>query len=354
MNLEHYHQIVAHAFYCGEHEAGRRAAEAMLRHPMSPEREATVRRNRTWYTQPLGEIIKADFYRIEGAPCRPGWTLFNPSIVWDDGRFVVNVRSSNYHIVDGRYVIPPEDGDTIRTDNFLAFLDDNLQTKEVHPLAATYERSEYPVDGLEDVRLNVVDGAGLVSATVRNWAGLDGTCRIGVGHVARAATGFTVRDLTVRTTADGQHEKNWMPILGTERFLYHCHLSGMVATVEADGDEWRVTTGGASPHVARGFRGGSQLVPIGGGHWLAIVHEVAHDGNIRIYEHRFVQFDEHDDWRIVAVSRPFAFREPRTIEFCAGLAIRGMRLVASFGVKDEDAWLADVALPDVLGIMEAV
>jgi hypothetical protein len=271
---------------------------------------------------------------------RPGWSRFNPCIIAGDRLPYVNVRSSNYQIVDGKYVMPPEDGETILTDNIGCTLDPETLAIAIQVRAeAEYERTAFPVDGLEDVRLNRVDGECVVSATVRNAAPHDGTCRIGV---AKMEHGNHV-GLVVRETMDGIPEKNWMPILGRREWLYSCSVQGHTATAAEEGDTWRVTIGSPSPAIARGFRGGSQLVPVGMGQWLCIIHEVAQDGNRRIYEHRFVLFRE-DGWRIIGVSEPFWFREHRAIEFCAGLAVIGGSAVASFGVRDAEAWLAEFPL----------
>jgi hypothetical protein len=89
------------------------------------------------------------------------------------------------------------------------------------------------------------------------------------------------------------------------------------------------------------------------GQWLCIIHEVAHDGNRRIYEHRFVLFHE-DGWRIVGVSEPFWFREKRAIEFCAGLAVIDGRAIASFGVRDAEAWLAEFPLHAALAAVRVL
>lgn len=340
--IEHLHQLAAHAWHCGEHEVGRKACERLLSSPLSPDLEDKVRRNRTWYTRPLAELLPSVRHqRIEFDA--GGWTLFNPSIVASGSGWAVNVRSSNYRIVDGRYVIPPEDGDRIRTRNYI------LKTFETTDMKCEYECTEYPVEGLEDVRLNVVNGELLASATVRNFAGLDGTCRIGVARAEVDPHRYT--DLIVRPTAPDKHEKNWMPLLGRREWLYSCHTQGVVATVAEAGGEWEVTARAASPHIARGFRGGSQLVPLDDGTWLAVIHEVAMDKAKRIYEHRFVRFDEARNFAIVEVSPPFAFQEPRAIEFCAGLARKEDRVVMSYGIRDEEAWLTETSVRDVLAIM---
>lgn len=343
--IEHLHRLAAHAYYCGEKDVGRRACERLMRLPLSPEKEERVRANRTWYTQPLAAMADVQFERIEIEPARPGWSLFNPSIVQHGDDTVVNVRSSNYRIVDGQYVMPPEDGDTIKTHNILL----NLATGVRRELVAEYESTGFPVTGLEDVRLNSVDGCVFASATVRDLSPHDGTCRIAYGSVHDA----TICTLNCHDTAAGVHEKNWMPITGQRRWLYSCSARGRVCTVADTGDAWTVTAHAGSPLVARGFRGGSQLVPLndGSGRWIAAVHEVAFAGR-RVYEHRFVIFDESHDWAITEVSPPFAFRETRKIEFAAGLILEGSNLVASFGVNDAEAWLARVPLGQVLGMME--
>lgn len=350
--IDHLHALAVHAYYCGEHDLGRRACERLLRHELPEHLEPLVRRNRTWYTQRIDELVATKFARIDIEPAAAGWSLFNPSVVAFKDRLVVNVRSSNYRIVGGRYVMPDEDKGVIRTENLLLeyFASLDVAASPVR-LQATYDRSEYPVDGLEDVRLNVVGDGLVASATVRNVAGQDGTCRIGVCGVS-GGTG-RVSDLRVHPTPDGQHEKNWMPVHGRAEWVYACSRNGHTCRVaEADG-QWQVTVGAKSPAVARGFRGGSQAIPLGDGKWLALVHEVAHEASgARIYEHRFVQFDETAGWSIDAVSPAFAFRETRTIEFAAGLAEIGDTFVASFGVRDAEAWLCAMPRAEVLGLLE--
>lgn len=343
--IEHLHRLAAHAYYCGEHDAGRRACERLLRLPLSPEREQKVRANRTWYTRAFaGMGVDATLERIDFQR-RPGWSLFNPSAAVIDGGLVVNVRSSNYAIgSDGRYVIPPEDGERIRTENYLWV----PEVAGATCWSADYQASDFPVEGLEDVRLNTIDGRLVASATVRNWAKYDGTCRICYGTLEVNR----IDGVVCHHTNSGRHEKNWMPIVGRRQWLYSCHERGHTCVVRDDGDDWTVEAFAEAPHVAREFRGGSQLVPVGDGRWLAVIHEVAAPAGRRVYEHRFVMFNEPEGWRITHVSQPFAFREPRTIEFCAGLALVGTRLVASFGVNDAEAWLAWMPVGQVLGVME--
>ena len=348
--IDHLHALAAHAYYCGEHDLGRRVCERLLRHELPENLEPLVRRNRTWYTQRLDELVATRFVQIDCEPARPGWSLFNPSVAAIGDRLLVNVRSSNYRIVGGRYVMPEEDGGRIRTENLLVEYFASLSVAASPVLVdAEYEKTEYPVDGLEDVRLNVVGGDIIASATMRNFAGYDGTCRIGLCEILPGSG--KVLGLRCPYSPDEQHEKNWMPLSGRRAWLYSCSHHGHTCTVEEHEGQWLVTVGAKAHPVARSFRGGSQLVPIGDGQWLALVHEVAHD-TARIYEHRLVRFNEPAGWKIDAVSPAFAFRELRAIEFAAGLARCGDNLVASFGVRDAEAWLCEIPLAEAVALLE--
>jgi hypothetical protein len=349
--LEHLHQLAVHAYYAGELDAGRRACERMLGMELTPEKERLVRRNRTWYTQTIDELVACRFRRFDVEPAADGWSTFNPTIISHDDGYLAIVRSSNYRIVDGQYVIPPEDGDRIRTSNILVQLDAGLavaSSPSVMP-DPIYTKSDYPVQGFEDCRLNVIDGEIRVSATVRNWAGRDGTCRIATATLL-PHTGSMIDATLLDEPVSGRHEKNWLPVVGTGAFLYSCWDDGRVATVQRDGGQWVVERYAESPAIARGWRGGSQLVDVGDGCRLALVHEVADDIGGRIYEHRFVLFAD-DGRQILGWSPAFAFRETRAIEFAAGLARRGDQLVATFGVRDAEAWMAEMSLAGVLTLI---
>lgn len=348
--LTHDLALAVHAYYAGELAAGRRACERLLAAPLDPHAEQLVRRNRTWYTQPLEDLAPCRFEELYLEPARDGWSLFNPSLVATPTGWLVNVRSSNYRIVAGRYEMPPEDAGTIRTVNLLAELDNQFRPGRVRPLVADYPRTAFAVDGLEDVRLNLVGDELVASATVRNLEPLDGTCRIATATIDQATA--TAGPLACPATPDGRHEKNWMPILGRRAWLYAAHNFGHVSLAEPAGDSWKITGHAGSPHIAAGWRGGSQLVPVGGGHWLALVHEVAHDPDgRRIYEHRLVEFDEPAGWAVSGYSPPFYFLENRAIEFAAGLAVKDDRLVAAFGLRDAEAWLVELELGAALATL---
>jgi hypothetical protein len=348
--IQHLAALSVHAFYAGELDAGRRSCERLLSLPGLPqEMEMQTRVNRTFYTQPLEELAGCRFVRLDVEPAQPGWSCFNPTIA-DCGGLVAVVRSSNYRIVDGRYVMPPEDGDTIRTQNLLVRLRPDLTVADCRPIAGPeYHRTEYPVEGLEDCRLRQTQAGIGVSATVRDAAPLNGDCRIGIADLDVDRAEFTgLRMLDCLSLQ--QHEKNWMPLQGCDGWVYAVSHAGHTVTVDADPSlrgAYLMHRRSPAPQIGSQFRGGSQLVQFRGG-WLGLIHEVAHGGH-RVYEHRWVWLD--NSLTLKRWSLPFAFRELRTIEFAAGLAITGSSVVASFGVRDAEAWLVDLDAGSVEGML---
>ena len=334
---EHLHALGIHAYYAGEFDAGRRACERLLNLPgLPPKIDRQGRANRTWYTQSLASITEFQWERIACEPAHPGWSVFNPTIAADGDRVLAIVRSSNYRIENGRYVMPEEDQGVIRTENILVQWGDTARSQRTL-VPPAYETNGYPVSGLEDCRLRRTEAGWSVSATVREAKGWDGRCRIGT-----AALDLDEGRLHGLRVLDWEglqgHEKNWMPF--NDGWLYACGHGGHTVTIDADPEMpgvYEVRQRGAAPPMAAGFRGGGQVVPFGDG-WLAIVHEVAHLGDgRRAYEHRFVWWD--DTMTIRRWSPLFFFVERQSIEFAAGLATIDDTVFVSFGVNDAEAWL---------------
>jgi hypothetical protein len=146
-----------------------------------------------------------------------------------------------------------------------------------------------------------------------------------------------------------------MPVIDGDkaRFIYATSLDGDVGSttvfdlVQADEPDVPRLSWHVGDRLAIGcaldttfghgrLRGGSQAVRVDGG-WIVLVHDVAFPGNSnRMYLHRFVMFDEK--LRLVSMTDPFYF-EKLGIEFCAGLASVGGKIVASYAVNDGSARL---------------
>jgi hypothetical protein len=324
--------------------------------PLPADLERQARANRTWYTPLLAELAHHEAQRIEVEPAHPGWSTFNPTIIPDGTGLLAIVRSSNYRIDDaGRYVIPPEDGNAIRTENILCRIDKDGHAYDRRVIVPpAYEPNGFAVHGLEDCRLRRTARGVSVSATVRDAAPWMGQCRIGVADLDIGEA--RLHGLKVLEWEGlGVHEKNWMPLHGWDGWLYAANHGGQTVTVTADDDMpgvYEVAGRGTAPHLAAGFRGGGQLVPVRDG-WLAVVHEVAYmDDGRRAYEHRFVWFDA--SFTLRRWSPLFSFLRTKSIEFAAGLAAIDGRIVVSFGVNDAEAWTATLAEEDVCELLAPV
>lgn len=331
--------LLQHAYHVGELEVGRRAAERLLSRELQAEAATLARKNRIWYTPTLAELGPVEFRRIDIKPAHPGWSLFNPTLLSHNGKLLGLVRSSNYKMEGMKYIMPPEDKGVIRTTNILVEYAPDFSVVETHPLAdPDYPRTAFAVDGLEDCRLYSRGDQLCVSATVRNFAPLNGNCRIGTAQID--LFNYSLWGLDVPAAPAAQHEKNWMPVIGQDCWLYACNTSGKTVLARRKEADWELTSTGQAPIVAQNFRGGTQLVPFAGGYLCAIHETVIVDSN-RTYEHRFVWFN--DQLRIQKISAPFYFRNKRRIEFAAGLAVVGDDVVLAFGYQDKEAWLAIVS-----------
>jgi hypothetical protein len=100
-----------------------------------------------------------------------------------------------------------------------------------------------------------------------------------------------------------------------------------------------------------GLRGGTQLVRVGDDAWLGIGHEMRFDRGLKYYWHVFYSVDARG--KLKSVSPPCKLA-PEGIEFAAGMAIDGDRVVVSFGVDDEKCRLGETSLSAVLGILRPV
>jgi hypothetical protein len=101
----------------------------------------------------------------------------------------------------------------------------------------------------------------------------------------------------------------------------------------------------------KGLRGGTQLVRVADGAWLGIGHEMKWTNNKKFYWHVFYTVD--DRGKMTAVSEPMKLA-PNGIEFAAGMAIDGERVVVSFGVDDMNSMLSETMLSAVMEMLRPV
>jgi len=354
--------------------------DQLLRDGVPPAVEPWVHHNRAWCLVSLGHtddhmhahlplhsnlpsldsLISATNFTRLALEHDDGWSLFNPSITADpDNGLTMNIRSSNYVIAeDGSYLFQGigEDG-VIQTINHLVRVADDLTLTPLGSLPLQPDGAPARISrviGCEDLRLVHTSDGWRALATVRDRNHYErcDVALITLGDIEHP----DLTALTVVPSPDpARHEKNWMPFVenGELKVLYLCAPT-IVANFDAQSN-LVIESQTPGPPAAANFRGGSQGIEFGDG-FLFIVHEVTMNETNRVYGHRFVHLTKsvqsRDDvqWKITALSRPFHFLHVG-IEFAAGLARKGDNLVASFGVRDEEAWLVEfpsTALADLL------
>jgi hypothetical protein len=127
--------------------------------------------------------------------------------------------------------------------------------------------------------------------------------------------------------------------------------SGSRGGTNHDQSRQTVATGRALPVKYGGLRGGSQLVHVGDNKWLGIGHEMQFLRSLKYYWHTFYLVDANG--KMMAASPPCKLA-PEGIEFAAGMAIDGDRVVVSFGVDDMNSRLGETSLSAVLEILKPV
>ncbi len=100
-----------------------------------------------------------------------------------------------------------------------------------------------------------------------------------------------------------------------------------------------------------GLRGGTQLVRVADDTWLGIGHSMRFEGGLKYYWHVF--YTVSSKGKLLAASEPMKLA-PEGIEFAAGMAIDGDRVVVSFGVDDMRSMLGETRLSAVMGLLVPV
>lgn len=303
----------------------------------------TARRNMFYYLKPLGEIA-ASFraVRIPEVNADATYVNTNPSVAVIDGTIKAIVRTVSYRILpNGTY---DYNGlASIRSTSFYASFDDELRLAyavELERPTGLPVPTTFEVLDLEDMRLIPYNGEIYANACVleQNTEFWREQYLVKINPDTGETT-FPRRidpDFTPK-----QHEKNWMPILGSGPLSF-MYKPGVVM------DYWGTKVRDNPPTLAVDqIAGGGQVIEFEGG-WLAIVHTAQPDPNNgkRYYQHRFMWYDH--EFVLQKVSRPFVFFD-KQVEFAAGLALHptAPQVIVSFGVRDCEAWLGTINLDDL-------
>ena len=101
----------------------------------------------------------------------------------------------------------------------------------------------------------------------------------------------------------------------------------------------------------KGLRGGTQLVRIDNDSWLGVGHAMKFVDDLKYYWHVWYLVDAHG--KLTAVSPPMKLVS-NGIEFAAGIAIDGERVVVSYGVDDMQCRIGETKLSAVIKTLRTV
>lgn len=289
------------------------------------------------YAKSAKELFGAEITEIAWAP-PDGWKPINPSVCTDGDRRIVLLQTVNYTQTDWNIEIVGA-ATNLRTRNYVLEMSPDwrlIKWTQIKDVSGKLRNDDgFRAHGFEDCRLiRVADGTYFASASVR---GLSSDVIYSDGEYGSAEMGilrfdgeWRINDVEiVRDYERHLLQKNWMPVSGQPySWLYLCDPT--VAITQTPGGTLEIARH-ESPACFSDLRGGSQLVEYENG-WLCLTHEVAVKADQRVYLHRFIRLDRH--FRIVSFSDPFYFERVHGVEFCAGLAWDGERLVASYGANN--------------------
>ena len=261
-----------------------------------------------------------------------GWSATNPSILSWRGKYFMAIRAVNYlaDLESGGWSVSDLNG-VSRSKCFFATLNESLRPTEMleleRPIGFPTSAIGCRPLGLEDMRLFPWKEEVWGIATTSEHNSTPRTDMI------VTCLGDPNKWWIIRGVRD---EKNWMPMLDTDGWFVRC-LSPLSVVNGVGRELLRVRS-----NLPVGLRGSSQVLRLGVGKWLCMVHEGG-----ALDRQRFCLFDLEGNGR---VSEAFHFVDPE-VEFVGGLCqslTKPEKLVVSFGVRDRECWFATFELKEVL------
>lgn len=288
--------------------------------------------------------------------------VMNPSVFVDnDGDILVNVRIVNYTLyiseADQRFFSPwgpltylhPEKDQHLRTVNYLCRLDSNLNivnSTQIEMLEL--HKPIWEFIGLEDARIVQWDND-YFAVGVRRDTTPNGQGRMEYSKLTIDKNSWTVKETSrVRIPAPVNEatsycEKNWMPVLDNPYHFVKWTMPTEIVWANPQEPECKQVIVKETPPSPIDQRGGSHVVS-----WedfyICVTHEVKLWKNYlnqkdSIYRHRLVVWDKEFNFK--GLSKEFSFLET-AIEFCTGAAVKDEKLLLSFGVQDNCAFVLEV------------
>lgn len=243
-----------------------------------------------------------------------GWYPGNPSIAEGPDGYAALVTCRDLHRDEnGNGFQFADPSGTIRTRNFFAHLTETLRPSEAwRELKGPHLPCLFQeVRGIEDPRL-YWDKGWRYTGSIREHH------PSGEHRVARCDVDFGL--ISVLDAPEGVWVKNQMPTGSQPEFV-----DAMASNPSHHG-------GAVCAHNTG---------------WLGVIHEVEY--LTRQYHHRFAIYDQTG--QLTRASKRFTFGRT-LIEFAAGIVRHGEDVVVSYGVQDQQCWLARIPLTEVLTACE--
>lgn len=264
---------------------------------------------------------------------------FHPSAISVSGQYQ-NIRFVNYNLNHTNTTYTMKEGaysdqNLVRTEN--ACLD--TFTGEIVLMkdnSVKLPRRESRIRGLEDVRLytNSTNDLCFVATTAEYSDAL--SIIRGKYH---PDTGQYSDCLVMQSPTNAMCEKNWLPISGTENFIYQWHPLEVRTFV---GPRAPLHVSHQTPWFFRHLRGSAAPIKVKNELW-ALTHFVI-GATPRIYFHCIVVLD-NATYRPKRISVPFVFYS-KLIEFCINLSVSGSKITCMFAILDEAPYTATFSIPD--------
>jgi hypothetical protein len=252
----------------------------------------------------------------------------------------------------------PEKDQRLVTTNYLCRLDKDLNI--INYTQVDYSALDVPpiweFVGEEDCRITQWDGNYYLIG-VRRDTTINGQGRMEYSKIELDKTNWTAKEVQrVRIPppidVNSYCEKNWMPILDMPYHFVKWAMPTEIVKANPDKAECEQVLTKSTPSVPIDQRGGTNIVSWGD-YYIAFTHEVKLWRNYleqkdSIYRHRMIVWDK--EFNFVGLSNSFAFLDT-PIEFCVGAAVRNGKLLLSFGVQDNAAFVLEVPKKVVNGLV---
>jgi hypothetical protein len=290
-----------------------------------------------------------------------GPAIMNPSVVVINDKILVNLRNVNYtlyhselskfeHSYGPLSYVHPEYDNYLRTNNYLAHLDDNLEVVQYNKIDTsafdTYE-PKWSFVGLEDARI-IQWHDKVYLCGVRRDLDSKGTGRMELSEIVISKDSVTEisRSRIPGPPPDNEYcMKNCTPIEDRPFTLLKWTNPTALMQYDPTKNSTIVVQTSQPLKLSHDLRGGSQVLRYGLG-YISILHEThlyqSEQGNKdATYLHRIVLWD--NSFKISHISKPFSFLGFK-IEFCCGLAKYGDNYLITFGAQDNCSYI--ISVPD--------